>query len=237
MAKPRVPANLQAWVEARRRYQLSDAHVQMARELGMNPNKLGGLANHRQEKWKAPLPDFIEVLYERRFGRRRPERIRSIEDRAAELTQKKALRRQRRAADRRHGAKLRAVNKTGDTTMSQVSARQMNVSREAATVLACAAAQEARVISLGPLLFFSSETGDAWVLEPADRLARCLGRAGVALPTGIVETPDTFSIEWQATYALDGEVFIVAEGDGRVTTIVGYPVDAIRHVMELVEAG
>ena len=207
----------------------------------MNPNKLGGLANHRQERWKAPLPDFIEELYERRFGRRRPERVLSIEDRAAELAQRKVSRRQRRAvaraADRRHGSELRAVNKTGDTTMSQVSARQMNVCREAATVLASAAAQEARVISLGPLLFFSSESGDAWVLEPADRLARCLVRAGVALPTGIVETPDTFSIEWQATYALDGEVFIVAERDGRVTTIVGYPVDAIRHVMELVEAG
>jgi len=39
----------------------------MARELGMNPKKLGGMANHKQERWKAPLPQFIEELHERRF--------------------------------------------------------------------------------------------------------------------------------------------------------------------------
>ena len=44
----------------------------MARELGLNPRKLGSLANHRQESWKAPLPDFIEDMYRKRFGRERP---------------------------------------------------------------------------------------------------------------------------------------------------------------------
>lgn len=92
MPKPAVPADLQVWIDARRRYHLSDAHVQMARELGMNPKKLGGVANHRQEPWKRPLPEFIESLYERRFGRRGPERVVSIEERAKELAQKEALR-------------------------------------------------------------------------------------------------------------------------------------------------
>ncbi len=97
MVKPRVPANLQAWIEARHRYHLSHAHLQMARELGMNPKKLGGLANHRQEPWKRPLPEFIEVLYERRFGKRRPDRVMSIEERTEEIARKKTLRRQERA--------------------------------------------------------------------------------------------------------------------------------------------
>jgi hypothetical protein len=39
----------------------------MARELGLNPKKFGGLANHKQEPWKVPLPDFIEELYKKRF--------------------------------------------------------------------------------------------------------------------------------------------------------------------------
>lgn len=65
----------QAWVEARRRFHLSHAHVQMARELGMNPRKLGKIANHRQEPWKAPLPQFIEHLYFKRFGRERPQTV------------------------------------------------------------------------------------------------------------------------------------------------------------------
>lgn len=57
------------WEEARKRHRLSNAHVQMARELGLNPRKLGKLDNHRQEKWKAPLPDFIETIYLKRFGK------------------------------------------------------------------------------------------------------------------------------------------------------------------------
>ena len=38
----------------------------------MNPKKIGGLANHKQEPWKAPLPDFIEDLYFKRFGKNNP---------------------------------------------------------------------------------------------------------------------------------------------------------------------
>jgi hypothetical protein len=94
--KQRIPEELQRWIEARRRFRLSDAHVQMARELGMNPRKLGSLANHRQERWKAPLPLFIEHLYQKRFGKARPDRILSIEGRVREIAAKKAERRERR---------------------------------------------------------------------------------------------------------------------------------------------
>ena len=45
----RTPASLQPWIDARRRFHLSHEHVQMARELGMNPKKLGKLDNHHQE--------------------------------------------------------------------------------------------------------------------------------------------------------------------------------------------
>ena len=37
----RIPTKLKPWFEARRRFKLSHAHTQMARELGMNPRKLG----------------------------------------------------------------------------------------------------------------------------------------------------------------------------------------------------
>ena len=67
-----LPPQVRAWVEARKRHRLSHAQVQMARELGLNPGKLGKLSNHRQEPWKAPLPQFIEHLYLKRFGREQP---------------------------------------------------------------------------------------------------------------------------------------------------------------------
>jgi hypothetical protein len=88
--KPAKPLpKLQAWVKARKRYRLSHAHVQMARELGMNPNKLGKLANHRQEPWKAPLTEFIEHIYFKRFGRERPEVVVPIGQRARQQAEAK----------------------------------------------------------------------------------------------------------------------------------------------------
>jgi hypothetical protein len=93
--------DLKDWIEARKRFRLSHAQVQMARELGMNPRKLGKLDNHDQEPWKAPLPQFIEHLYLKRFGRDRPENVMSIEERArakeAKRTARKAARRAARA--------------------------------------------------------------------------------------------------------------------------------------------
>lgn len=75
-----IPDKLNQWIDARQRYHLSHAQVQMARELGMNPKKFGGIANHRQEPWKLPLPQFIEERFQEQFGRKQPLDVRSIED-------------------------------------------------------------------------------------------------------------------------------------------------------------
>ena len=88
--KPRIPEEMQRWIDARNRFHLSHAQVQMARELGMNPRKLGGLANHKQEPWKAPLPVFIEQMYRKRFGKTQPDHVVSIEERVLEIAAKKA---------------------------------------------------------------------------------------------------------------------------------------------------
>src|SRR5260364_93311 len=37
----------------------------MSKRPVMNPKKLGKLDNHKQEPWKAPLPEFIKHLYEK----------------------------------------------------------------------------------------------------------------------------------------------------------------------------
>jgi hypothetical protein len=75
----KIPGKLQVWIDARKKYHLSHAHIQMARELGLNPRKFGKIANHRQEPWKAPLPVFIEGIYFKRFKKKRPGNIKSIE--------------------------------------------------------------------------------------------------------------------------------------------------------------
>ncbi len=86
-----IPISLRPWIEARQQFRLSHAHVQMARELGLNPKKFGKLANHHREPWKRPLPDFIAALYVKRFGKPIPAVVKTIEEiAAAALTKKRA---------------------------------------------------------------------------------------------------------------------------------------------------
>lgn len=97
MAKQKkLSPKYQVWIDARQRFRLSHAHIQMARELGMNPKKFGKLANHKQEPWKAPLPVFIEDLYFKRFGKTRPENVRSIEQIVKDKKRKQAERKERK---------------------------------------------------------------------------------------------------------------------------------------------
>lgn len=87
--KKKIPPKLQPWIDARKKYHLSHAQVQMARQLGLNPKKFGKLVNHRQEPWKLPLPQYIEELYFKRFGNNRPENVSSIEEQLKEKERKK----------------------------------------------------------------------------------------------------------------------------------------------------
>jgi hypothetical protein len=78
------------------------------------PKKLGSLDNHRQEPWKLPLPQFIEALYEKRFGRARPEVVVSIEERARAQAEKKAARKAAKAARRAAAAASTGGGASGD---------------------------------------------------------------------------------------------------------------------------
>jgi hypothetical protein len=94
--KPYSP-EYQMWIDVRKRHNLSHAHIQMARELGMNPKRIGKLDNHKQKPWKAPLPIFIEGLYFKRFGKEKPEKVRSIEQMVKDKKQKQLERKQRKS--------------------------------------------------------------------------------------------------------------------------------------------
>jgi len=74
--KKRISEKYQLWIDARRRYHLSDVHIQMARELGINPKKFGKIAHESQVFWKKPLPVFEDNAgTQRRVIARAPERV------------------------------------------------------------------------------------------------------------------------------------------------------------------
>jgi hypothetical protein len=84
------------------------------------------------------------------------------------------------------------------------------------------------VVTVGQLLFFSTETGDAWLLDPSDQLATQLARDGEPEPIFIEETDSNFTIGWKGHYRIEGGAFVyVDQASGRVVTVDGYPATKI----------
>ena len=84
-----IPNKLKPWIEARKKYRLSHAQVQMAREIGLNPKKFGKYAGTKNKPWKLTLPLYIEKLYFKCFKKERPENVKSIEQIARDKYKKK----------------------------------------------------------------------------------------------------------------------------------------------------
>ena len=94
-------AILEKRMVAQKRHRLSDKQVQMARELGLNPDKLGKIDNHKQEPWKAPLPQFIEHIYFKRFKREEPETVKPLTQILKEMETKKKLQKEKKEERRK----------------------------------------------------------------------------------------------------------------------------------------
>jgi hypothetical protein len=94
-----------------------------------------------------------------------------------------------------------------------------------------AADYDGRIVTIGQLILFSTETGDAWLLGPADRLAARLARDGESEAIHIEETDTTFAIGWKGHYRIDAPAFVYCDRDtGRLTTILGYPTDKLSQI-------
>ena len=87
-----------------------------------------------------------------------------------------------------------------------------------------AAEHEGRIVGLGSLLLFSTDTGDAWILDPADQLAARLARDGDPLAVYVEESESKYAIGWQGHFRIDGDLFEYEDNDAlHKVTIHGYP--------------
>src|SRR6266568_9269632 len=119
------------------------------------------------------------------------------------------------------------AKKSRNVRYSWVSREQPDVVlREVDYIVARAAQFDSRVVTLGQLVFFSTASGEAWMLDPEGGLALKLAEAGDRNPAKIVETDNRFAIEWTASYRLDGEAFVTMDGSGQ-RVVLGYPVQEL----------
>ena len=111
-----------------------------------------------------------------------------------------------------------------------VGGRSLRLAEEVRYIQRRAAQHDGRIVTLGQLLLFSTETGDAWLLDPSDQLATPVARDGEVLSVHIEETDTSFAIGWTGAYQIDGAAFVYWDKDsGNVRTILGYPTQRIIH--------
>src|ERR1700694_1848120 len=105
-----------------------------------------------------------------------------------------------------------------------VEGKSFRVADEVRYIQRRAADYDGRIVAIGQLVLFSTETGAA-------RLASRLARDGENEPIHIEETDTTIAIGWKGRYRLEGPAFIYTDQDtGRVATILGYPTDKLSQI-------
>jgi hypothetical protein len=110
--------------------------------------------------------------------------------------------------------------------------QSFHLAEEIRSIQERAAERDSRIITIGPLVLFSTQTGDAWILDPSDQLAASLAQDGEPLPIYIKETDANYSIGWQGCYRIDAEVFTYEDNKSRQQrSILGYPTRLLLHMI------
>jgi hypothetical protein len=117
---------------------------------------------------------------------------------------------------------------TGKTT---VEGKDFRLAEEIDYIQRRAAEHDGRFVTVGPLILFSTDTGDAWLLDPADHLAARLARDGDPEPIYFEETDTNFGVGWKGNYSIEGDAFIYIDRDSsRIVTILGYPIRRLARL-------
>jgi len=124
---------------------------------------------------------------------------------------------------------MRARRKRAHGQGTRTSRTKPDIRREVTDIVASAQSGLARVVGLGPLILFSTETGDAWLLDWEDERALCLARDGAPQQVNITDTESRFAIEWTSAYRIDGDVMTFEHDHGRVASVQGYPTPLIMQ--------
>jgi hypothetical protein len=109
---------------------------------------------------------------------------------------------------------------------------QTSIAGEVENILRHAMNCQAHIVALGSLVFFSTETGDAWLLDSEDNYALQLMFDMQELDSTINETDANFQIEWQGTYQIEGDLFLFTESSGQSRSIFGYHVKDILQTIQ-----
>src|ERR1700751_6080007 len=112
-----------------------------------------------------------------------------------------------------------------------VDGKSFRLADEVSYIQRRAAEHDSRIVSIGQVVLFSSESGDAWMLDPSEHLAVRLASDGQPEPIHLEDTETTFAVAWTGEYGIVGPAFLYTDRESRrVTTVFGYPTQKLAQM-------
>lgn len=117
-----------------------------------------------------------------------------------------------------------------ETSYSLIHKDDFDIHKEIDYLLETASKGTSKVILLDGLILFSTNKGDAWIIDFEYHGAHCLMQGFEKQPFEALNTEDSFYIEWEERYAIENNNFFVYR-DGRAVVFYDYPVSEIKKMI------
>jgi hypothetical protein len=108
-----------------------------------------------------------------------------------------------------------------------------SINREVKKIQASAVAKKATMFTLGVFVLFSTEEGDAWLLEVTEMDAIQVAEAGEIIDVQIVENQETIEINWTHKFTIKNKKFVLTSyKDKSEETRDRYPAHSILSAVK-----
>lgn len=130
--------------------------------------------------------------------------------------------------------KKRKLQRARKSTRDTVSKEDTIITTTAENTALAATKGEPTIDCIGNFIFFSTPSGEAWMLDHRKNYALRLAENYTVLTYRIIESSDRFQVEWKERFRLEGDLFI-AIYKGEETIFREYPVEALTGLIGLIE--
>jgi len=122
------------------------------------------------------------------------------------------------------------------SNLTEAQKMQFSLQNEINTIQKTASKSKFKVRELGVFVLFSTEKGDAWLLEVAESDALQLASKREIMTVELEENPDTIEIFWTHTFGIENKQFIITDyKDKKVQVIDNYPTHAISAAIKRIK--
>ncbi len=112
-------------------------------------------------------------------------------------------------------------------------AKKITVTEEVGILQRAAVNKEETMKIIGVFIFFSTATGDAWLLELTDLDAVIVAKSGEKIDTEIIENAETIEVNWTHRFKIKNKNFVTtAYANNEIETYDNYPTPTINSAIQ-----